>query len=90
MKLITFKYTKADGSVSDRTLLPLIEPARMVEGIDISSLSTEDQVLFSMEMQRVQTEKAEATAIIIDKYDLKHNYRRFDPAKMSEVVNDYL
>ena len=38
MKTLTFKYTKKDGSVSERTLLALVIPGDKYAGIDVSEL----------------------------------------------------
>jgi hypothetical protein len=90
MKITTFKYTKADGSTSKRTILVSAEPTKLVSGTDISGLSTEDQVLYSMEVQRIKDVYLEALKLVNDKYDLNHNYRQFKPEGMSDVVEDIL
>jgi hypothetical protein len=90
MKLITFNYTKAPGKVSARVLLTLTVPNTMYEGIDISELDQEEQALFSYEMDKAREAYIDAMAVIQDKFDVKTNYRRFDPSKMSEVLKEVL
>lgn len=90
MKLLTFKYTKAGGQVSKRTFVPFICPNKMYEGLDISELSTEDQVLITIELGRAKDTYLQAIIDIEEKFDVNTMYRRFDPAKMTEVVTDTL
>lgn len=86
MNIITFDYTKADGSTSQRVLVPSAEPNKMFKGTDITSLSAEDQVAYIDAITAAKEEYLTAIANLNEVYDLKHNFRQFDPAKMTNIV----
>lgn len=88
MKIITFKYTKADATVSKRVLAVLVEPAKLYGGTDISSLSDEDQAVYAMRVDEIRTTYLEKLKEINSAFDLNHNYRQFKPECMSEVVHE--
>jgi hypothetical protein len=88
VQIISFKYTKADGSISNRVLAVMVKPNTMFEGIDISELEVADQVMFAEDMNSVYNEYLAKLEEIKQNHDVKHNYRRFDPVKMSEIVNE--
>lgn len=90
MKLLEFKYTKADGSVSDRALIELVTPTQFVEGIDVSKMPEDDFALFANELRELKNAQHQATMDLLAKHDLKHNYRRFSPDKMSDVNTEYV
>lgn len=85
MKSITFTYTKADNSVSRRTLVVSNEPGKFVSGTDISELSTEDQVLYIGEVEQARGIYLEMLKEINDRFDTNHNYRQFDASRMSDI-----
>jgi enoyl-CoA hydratase/carnithine racemase len=88
MKTLTFKYTKADGKVSDRVLVVSAEPNKFFAGTDISSLSDEDQVAYINAIQKAKDVYLDAIKDINDHFDLNFNFRQFDPTKMSDVVEE--
>jgi hypothetical protein len=90
MKLLEFKYTKADGSVSDRAVIELVTPTQFVEGIDVTQLQEGEFALFANEMRELKNAQHEATMALLAKHDLKHNYRRFSPDKMSALNTEYI
>lgn len=90
MKLLEFKYTKADGSISDRAVIELVAPTQFVEGIDVSKMPEDDFALFANEMRELKNAQHQATMDLLAKHDLKHNYRRFSPDKMSDVNTEYV
>ena len=85
MKTLTFKYTKADGSVSYRTLLVMVSPNTMYEGLDISELEPLEMADVELEINKAYNRYLSDIADIKQEFDIKHNYRRFDPSKMTEV-----
>ncbi len=85
MKTISFTYTKASGSVSDRVLLVLKSPEKMYEGIDLSDISPVEQGLFMEAYEALQAKYIAAIEGIKNDFDLTHSYRRFDPAKMTNI-----
>lgn len=90
MIIYTFKYTKADGSVSKRVLAPTNVPHKFYSGVDITELSTEDQALYITEVDKAKDEFAQKMNEINNKYDLANRYRQFDPDKMTEVKHEHI
>lgn len=88
MKTLSFKYTKADNSISDRVLVTMVSPASMYEGIDISGLEPADMAFFEQDMKSAYTDYITKIALLKKEYDVEHNYRRFDPKKMTEIVTE--
>lgn len=85
MKTLSFKYTKADGTSTHRVLAVMVSPNTMYEGIDMTSLEPLDMAMFEKDMDAAYTEYLNKVTQIKDEYDLNHNYRRFDPSKMTDV-----
>ena len=90
MKLLEFKYTKTDGSVSDRAVIELVTPTQFIEGIDVTKMPEDEFALFANEMRQLKNAQHEATMALLAKHDLKHNYRRFSPDKMSDLNTEYI
>lgn len=88
MHILTFKYTKSDGSVSTRTISILGTPTKLVSGVDISSLSMEDQAVYALRMDEIKAKFDEEAARINEVFDLKYNYRQFKPECMSDRVSE--
>lgn len=88
MNIITFKYTKADGKVSDRVISPIVTPNKMYEGTDISELEMEDQVMYVQELGKLQDAYKAQILALQDKFDVLNRYRRFDPTKMTAIVQE--
>ena len=86
MNTITFQYTKADGSTSKRMLRVTAEPNKMYKGTDITSLSPDDQVAYLEAITAAKEEYLATIANLNIVYDLQHNFRQFDPAKMTNIV----
>lgn len=90
MNILSFNYTKTDGKQSDRVLAVMVKPNTMFEGIDISELDMESQGAFAEEINRVQETYLAALEAVKASFDVKHNYRRFDPKKMQAVVAEVI
>lgn len=88
MKIISFKYTKSDGKVSDRTIVVTAEPTKLYAGTDISSLDAEAQVSYINEVQLAKDVYLEALKKVNDAYDLNFNYRQFKPEAMADIVEE--
>ncbi len=85
MHIKSFKYTKADRTVSDRTILVLKDPGKFVEGYDIGELDVAEQALFANAVNALHDEYiAKLNALCAD-YDMNYRYRQFKPEGMSEV-----
>lgn len=90
MKLVEFKYKKADGSVSDRAVLELVTPSAHLEGIDVSQMPVEDYADFVIDFAQLKNAQHEATMQLLADYDLKTNYRRFLPGQMSDIKIEHI
>jgi hypothetical protein len=86
MPILTFTYTKDTGEVSNRTLFALEQPGAKYFGIDMSELDLEDQVAFSVDMDKIEEEKQQKIKDLMAQYDIKHSFRTFLPSKMSDVT----
>ncbi len=90
MKLVEFKYTKADGTASARTVIEVTQPTQHFEGIDVSQMPEDDFAEFTNEYSDLLEQQYNAKMSIMQKYDLKHNYRRFIPQKMTDVTTNHI
>lgn len=90
MKVLEFKYTKANGKVSDRTVVQLVAPTKHIEGIDVTELDIDTYADFVKELNDLERDIHEKRNKLYAKYDLTHNYRRFIPDNMHDVTNEYM
>lgn len=90
MKLIEFIYTKADGTKSERAVIELQQPTKYVEGWDVTQMPEDEFAKFSREMSELKQLQHLQTMELLNKFDLKHNYRRFIPEQMESVQTDYV
>lgn len=88
MNIISFKYTKADGKQSERVISPSIVPNKMYEGTDLSELTEQDQVLYCIELGKLRDAYLAKVNELNLEYDVCNRYRRFDPSKMSEIIEE--
>ena len=86
MKILEFKYTKDDGKVSQRTVVELNAPSKNYFGIDISELDVDLQLAFGKDIDFLKTRYDRQIADVMTNYDIKHNFRNFDPKKMEDSV----
>lgn len=90
MKLVEFKYTKANGDESERAVIELQQPTKHFEGIDVSDLPEAEFALFVQEYRELKNAQHDATMALLAKHDLKHNYRRFLPEQMADVTSEHI
>lgn len=90
MEIKSFKYTKANGDVSNRDVLVITNPSNMVRGIDITELPDEDQVQLASDVSKAYDEFLKKTAEIYEHYDVRRNFRQFDVLKMTDVESIYV
>jgi hypothetical protein len=90
MNLLEFTYKKADGTTSSRAIIELVKPTTFVEGIDVSQMPQDEFADFCREFSALKAVQHEETMAMLNQFDLKHNYRRFIPEQMSDVVVDYV
>lgn len=82
MKTLSFKYTKKDGSSSDRVLVVMSEPNSFYAGIDISELDEAEQGMYLDRINRAHEAYLAEIGEINASFDTKYRYRRFDPKLM--------
>ena len=85
MKTLIFKYTKADGKVSERTLLALVIPGDKYAGIDLSELEPNEAMNFVHEVEILHEKYIMDMQALQTKFDLKYSYRQFFADKMTEL-----
>ena len=90
MKIKEFKYTKPNGEVSERTILELVPVSEHVEGVDISSLDMDAYAEFVSKVRAIEADTYAKYMDLYADFDLKHNYRRFSPERMTDVVVDHI
>lgn len=90
MKFVEFTYTKPDGSTSKRALIPLVSPSEYIEGIDVTQLSESDFADFCREFSALKVDHHNQVMEKLAQYDLRHNYRKFNPKQMTDVTSDYV
>lgn len=86
MKVLTFTYTKPDGSVSDRTLMALVTPGDKFAGIDLSNIDPSMGAEFFSRYKDLYADFMAEVKELQAEFDLKHNYRQFDAARMTNVI----
>ena len=88
MKILTFTYTKADGSVSNRVLAVAVSPTHLYAGTDLSSLTQEEQVMFANRFNELHEQYVSAVTELKEEFDLYYTYRKFSPDKMTKVIEE--
>lgn len=86
MKLMEFKYTKANGDVSERAIVVSQEPVKNLSGIDVTELPEAEFANFCRDWRELKTRQAEEVVQLLGKHDLSHSYRQFKPESMAEVT----
>lgn len=89
MKIKEFTYTKPNGEVSQRTLVELVSPTEFCEGVDVSELDMDSYAEFMQRLNALETEISTKRNELYADFDLKHNYRRFVPQRMTNVTTEY-
>jgi hypothetical protein len=90
MKVKEFTYTKPNGEVSQRTLVELVSPTEHIEGIDVSELDMDSYAQFIYELKALEDTLYDQRMELYTKFDLSHNYRRFVPARMTNVTTEFV
>lgn len=90
MKVKEFTYTKPTGEVSQRTLIELVSPTEHIEGIDVSELDMDTYADFVVQLKQLEGAIYSARMELYADYDLQHNYRRFVPARMTNVTTEFV
>ena len=90
MNLLEFTYTKADGTESKRAAIPLFGSTKFVEAIDVSQMPEDEFADFCREFSALKSTQHQETMAMLEQFDLKHNYRKFNPEQMSDITTDYV
>ena len=87
MKTITFSYTKKDGSKSERTLLAMVSPGGdKYAGLDVTELEPNVAAAFAKDAALLHEDYLRSMRELQEVYDLKHAYRQFLVAGMTNVT----
>ena len=89
MKIKEFTYTKANGDVSQRTVVELVSPTEHVEGIDVTELDMDSYAEFTQRLRDLETQVYNQRMALYADFDLGNNYRRFVPARMTNVTTEF-
>lgn len=85
MKTVDFKYTDAKNRVTNRSLAIISEPSEKYFGIDLTELSASDAGAIIAELHEAQQYHKAELEHILEKYDIKGNFRYFFANKMEDV-----
>lgn len=85
MKTIEFTYTDAKGKESTRTLVVLVAPNSSYEGIDVSAMPNDEFAAFAQEYSTLREKQIKELQELQEKFDLKHNYRKFLTERMDNL-----
>lgn len=88
MNIKTFTYTKNDGNISTRVVNIIVEPNTMYEGIDITPLEPVEQAMYAVAVDEAKSAYMAAIAKINNDFEVRNQYRRFDPKKMTNIVDE--
>ena len=89
MKIKEFTYTKPNGDVSQRTVIELVSPTEHIEGLDVSELSMDAYADFVQKLRELESNLYTQRMELYSQFDLTHNYRRFVPARMTNVTTEF-
>lgn len=90
MKLVEFTYTKANGDVSQRAVIEVVQPSKHFEGIDVTQLGHDELGEFINEYRQLKNAQHAATMELLAKHDLVHDYRRFLPDSMTNTSTEHI
>lgn len=90
MKYTEFTYTKKNGDVSERAVIITAEPNKFLQGIDISDMDEADFAVFLQQLREQQDRHQAERAALLAQFDLKHNFRQFDPQLVTEQTVEWV
>lgn len=90
MKLMEFKYTKADGNVSERAVVVTQEPQKLLGGIDVTNMDADRFAEFTKRYREVSDRNKQNMQELMAEFDLTHNYRQFKLEGMSDVKQEWV
>ena len=89
-KVLSFKYTKANGKTSNRVFVPLNSPSKSYFGVDITELEPVVQADFALQLDALQKKHQEEVETLMQEFDLKTMYRNFLQESMEDIVTENL
>lgn len=90
MKLATFTYTKADGSISKREVVEVAAPNKFYQGYDVSELDADEFQQLIIEYKMLKDAQALEMKELLAKFDLQHSFRQFKPELMTELEIEHV
>lgn len=85
-----FNYTKSTGESKPRVILVMQEPKEFLEGIDLSDMTQDEYADFVSAYSKAYEAWQLQSQMIINEFELKHSYRRFKPAGVTQAVVEYV
>lgn len=88
MRFLTFDYTDTHGNPSSRKAIELSPPQKHHFCIDVGELEDQESVFLQLDLEQAEKEAKEKRDAILAKYDVKKNYRYFNPNNMTNIVEE--
>jgi hypothetical protein len=66
-----------------------VSPTEHVEGIDVSELDMDSYAKFTQQLRDLETQVYNQRMALYADFDLGNNYRRFVPARMTNVTTEF-
>ena len=79
-----FTYTKADGSMSNRNVVPIVTPSDYLFGIDLSEFDADEAAEYAKVLEKFQVDTKNAMTAVVKALGLSSNYRRFKREGISQ------
>lgn len=90
MKLITFTYTKVNGDVSEREVVEVAQPSKLLAAIDVTEMDSGDFAEFALKYKDLLDRQKLERLELLCGFDLKNNYRQFKPELMTNVETEHV
>lgn len=90
MKYTEFTYAKANGETSKRAIVVTSEPNKFLCGIEVDELYNDEYADFVKEYKQLQDKQNQERQDLFAKYELKHSYRQFDPARITNQTVEWI
>lgn len=88
MKFLTFDYVDAKGKISKRQVIQLSAPQENYFCVDVAELEPVEMFDLQEELAAAEKDAKELRDEILARFDISKNYRFFNPAGMTNVVEE--
>ncbi len=90
MKLITFTYTKDNGDVSEREVVEVAQPSKLLAAIDVTEMDSDAFAEFTVAYKLMLDRQMQERLDLLCAFDLKNNYRQFKPELMTNTEVEHV